>query len=66
MMFGGNLLRQPAYEHISKRVIGDLKYANQAMENTFWLGVYPGLTSTMLDYIEECTKDFFDSPLDLK
>jgi CDP-6-deoxy-D-xylo-4-hexulose-3-dehydrase len=58
LLFGGNLLKQPAYKNIEARVIGDLKNTNLIMNNTFWLGVYPGLTDEMLNYVCEVIHDF--------
>jgi CDP-6-deoxy-D-xylo-4-hexulose-3-dehydrase len=58
LMFAGNLLRQPAYAGIEHRVIGDLKNTEYVMNQVFWLGVFPGLTRPMLDYIAETAKAF--------
>lgn len=58
LLFGGNLLRQPAYRDIKCRTIGNLKNSDFVMEQVFWIGVYPGLTGTMLDYVIETFKDF--------
>lgn len=51
LFFGGNLLHQPAYDSVPHRKIGDLANADRVMERTFWVGVYPGLTEPMLDWI---------------
>jgi CDP-4-dehydro-6-deoxyglucose reductase, E1 len=51
LMFAGNLLRQPAYQEIKFRKIGDLPNTDYVMRNVLWLGVFPGLTRPMLDHI---------------
>ena len=58
LLFGGNLLRQPLYQGLNYRVIGDLSNADHIMEQVFWLGVYPGLTREMLSYVTTIIKDF--------
>jgi CDP-6-deoxy-D-xylo-4-hexulose-3-dehydrase len=52
-LFGGNLIRQPAYAGLNFRVIGDLQASDRVMNQAFWIGVYPGLTQPMLDYVLE-------------
>jgi len=59
MLFGGNLLKQPAYKDIKYRVAGDLSNTDLAMNNLFWIGVYPGLSRPMLSYIEKTLDNFF-------
>jgi CDP-6-deoxy-D-xylo-4-hexulose-3-dehydrase len=58
LLFAGNLLRQPAYENREFRKIGDLKNTDFAMNNVFWIGIYPGLTIEMLDYGSEVIRNF--------
>lgn len=53
LLFGGNLTRQPAFRDIAYRAVGNLPNSDIVMERVFWIGVYPGLTSSMLDYMVE-------------
>ena len=60
LLFAGNLIRQPAFIDAPRRVVGELKYTDQVMKDTFWIGVWPGLADEMLQYttqsIEEALK----------
>ncbi len=51
LLFGGNLTRQPAYKDCEFRIAGELTNADYVMNNVFWIGVYPGLTEAMLQYM---------------
>ncbi|MFA5157478.1 MAG: lipopolysaccharide biosynthesis protein RfbH [Candidatus Omnitrophota bacterium] len=59
MLFGGNLLKQPAYEHIHCRIAGLLTNTDLVMSNLFWIGVYPGLNLAQLKYITQVFDKFF-------
>jgi len=50
-LFGGNLARQPAYADLNYRVAGALRTSDRVMNQAFWIGVYPGLTQAILDYV---------------
>jgi CDP-4-dehydro-6-deoxyglucose reductase, E1 len=58
LLFGGNLIRQPAYKDQNYRVIGDLSNTDYVMNNTFWIGLYPGLTEEMLKYTASIIRQF--------
>ncbi len=58
LMFAGNLIRQPAYKSVDYRVVGGLKNSDRVMEASFFIGVYPGLTPPMIDYVLEAFRDF--------
>jgi CDP-6-deoxy-D-xylo-4-hexulose-3-dehydrase len=58
LMFAGNLLRQPVYQDSEYRVLGELPNTEFVMNNVFWIGVYPGLTTEMLDYVAETILSF--------
>lgn len=58
LLFGGNLLRQPAYLSAKIRVAGSLEVSDFAMNRVFWIGVYPGLNSAMLDYMASTIAEF--------
>lgn len=64
MLFGGNLLRQPAFVQLRKdnpaalRAVGDMSGADRVMQEAIFVGVYPGLTRAMLDYMVQTITDF--------
>lgn len=57
LLFGGNLTRQPAFQNIACRKVGNLTNSDFIMNQVFWIGVYPGLTQEMINYVLE--KVFF-------
>jgi CDP-4-dehydro-6-deoxyglucose reductase, E1 len=71
MLFGGNLTRQPALVQLAKdraaagrsapwRSVGDLSVADEVMSRSFWIGVYPGLTPPMRDYVAAAIRGFVE------
>jgi CDP-6-deoxy-D-xylo-4-hexulose-3-dehydrase len=57
LLFGGNLLRQPAFAGTPRRIYGELINTDTVMNDTFWIGVWPGLSLDMLDYVIECLRN---------
>ena len=59
-LFAGNLLKHPAYlGRKDVRVVGNLTNSDKIMNDGFWIGVYPGITAAMLEYVEEQLALFF-------
>ena len=59
-IFGGNLLRQPAYLEIEKRVVGNLSVTDQVMNQSFFLGTFPGLTKEKIEYSLSVIEKFLE------
>ncbi len=58
LLFGGNLTRQPAYRDSRYRVVGELTNSDLIMRGTLWVGVFPGLTEPMLEYVASSIRQF--------
>jgi CDP-6-deoxy-D-xylo-4-hexulose-3-dehydrase len=61
LFFGGNLLRQPAYYNLNYRKIDNLKNTDLIMNNSFWLGVWPGLNQVHYDYITNTVRKYINT-----
>ncbi|HEY3419541.1 MAG TPA: lipopolysaccharide biosynthesis protein RfbH [Methanomassiliicoccales archaeon] len=59
LLFGGNLTKQPYFKDIVHRKIGALSNTDKIMNQTLWLGVYPGLTEEMIAYVSASLHEFF-------
>jgi CDP-6-deoxy-D-xylo-4-hexulose-3-dehydrase len=59
LLFAGNLTRQPYFQGIEYRVVGELTNTDRTMNQTFWLGIYPGLGQAQFDFIGEKLEEFF-------
>ena len=60
LLFAGNITKQPAYKNVDFRVVGDLTNTDIVMTRSFWVGVYPGLTTQMMDYVIESITDYMN------
>ncbi len=58
LLFAGNLIHQPAYQHCEFRVVGNLENSDFAMHRVFWLGVFPGLSPVAIEYIAASIREF--------
>ena len=68
MLFSGNLVRQPCFDELRRtgtgyRVVGELTNTDRIMRDTFWVGVYPGMTDGMLEYIADIINDAVKAPI---
>ena len=59
LLFAGNLTKQPYFKDIDYRIVGDLVNTDITMNQTFWIGIYPGLCQEQLDYVSEKFEEFF-------
>ena len=61
LLFSGNIVKQPCFNEIrgtdAYRIVGNLENSNFVVNNTFWVGVYPGMTDTMIDYMASVIKE---------
>ena len=67
MLFGGNMVRQPAFVELARerpgsfRIVGKLSGADQLMQQALFLGTYPGLSNEMLDFEIDIIRTFVNS-----
>ncbi len=60
LLFSGNIVRHPSLENAKYRIVGNLANTDFIMENSFWIGVYPGLTEDMLNHMVNVIVDFIE------
>jgi CDP-6-deoxy-D-xylo-4-hexulose-3-dehydrase len=60
LLFGGNLLRQPAFSETQRRISGTLVNSDKITEDTFWIGVWPGINLEMIDYMSSVIHGIFE------
>ncbi|RVT46920.1 lipopolysaccharide biosynthesis protein RfbH [Rheinheimera sediminis] len=59
LLFAGNLIRQPYFHNLEYKVVGELMNTDNTMNNTIWVGIYPGLGEEHLNFIAEKLEEFF-------
>ena len=59
LVFAGNLTRQPYFQHVHHRVVGELTQTDRVMNNSFWIGLYPALGEAQFDFVVEKFEEFF-------
>jgi CDP-6-deoxy-D-xylo-4-hexulose-3-dehydrase len=57
-LFAGNITKQPYFKNVNFRISGNLKNTNKIMNQSFWIGVYPGLNENMLNYVINQFEEF--------
>ena len=65
MLFAGNLVKHPCFDEMRAsgkgyRIVGKLENTDRIMRDTFWIGVYPGMTDEMLDYMAKKIREGLD------
>ena len=65
MLFAGNLLRHPCFDDLRKgesgyRIVGTLENTDRILKDTFWVGLYPGMTVEMIDYMIKTIQEALD------
>ncbi|MAT99438.1 MAG: lipopolysaccharide biosynthesis protein RfbH [Anaerolineaceae bacterium] len=60
LLFSGNITRQPAFQNVNYRIVGNLTNTDTVMNQTFWIGVYPRITLNMIEYVLEIFAKFVD------
>jgi CDP-4-dehydro-6-deoxyglucose reductase, E1 len=63
LVFAGNVLKQPGFEHIPRRIHGELTGTDTIMNQTLFIGVYPGLTPEMLEFVADRIAKFFETKI---
>ena len=59
LLFAGNLTKQPYFRNVKYRISGNLLNTDLVMNNTFWVGIYPGISYEQLDYISYSLEKYF-------
>ena len=61
LLFAGNLVRQPAFQGVEYRTVGDLPVADKMMRDSFWIGIWPGIGAAQLDYMADTIAGFVET-----